>query len=274
MGESFRLPAFTPSTVAGFRGTILASRVHDVAISSVRDAPAFNTAKLPDVSAGKVRLWIVRQGAWALEERHGVTRTVRAGEFLLHRGALERFHSEPGANSLHIVMPAGALAAPTACGAASTPEIRMVAAHAEMVRTMSTTLGPAGLQAARDTLVELAGAVPRGAFDDVEPLLAPALAEAAKRLADSRLLDRELSAVTLAREFNVSVRTLQRAFARTGESVASYIRHRRLDRARRDVAAGTLTITEVAARWHFADGSHLTRAFKKRFGHAPSATLR
>ncbi|MCA2212034.1 helix-turn-helix domain-containing protein [Jidongwangia harbinensis] len=274
MGESFRLPAFTPSTAAGFRGAIPVARVHDVAISSVLDASAFSTATAPEASAGKARLWIVRRGTWTLRERRGVTRTVRAGEFLLHRGALERFGSAPHSSSLHLAMPAGSLAAPVTRGSVRTPEIRLVAAHAEMVRETSTTLGPAGLRAARDTLIELIEAVPRGVFDDAEPLLAPALAEAAKRLADDRLADPDLSAGTLAREFNVSVRTLQRAFARTGDGVASYLRDRRLERARRDVAAGGLTITEIAARWHFADGSHLSRAFRKRYGHPPSATPR
>jgi AraC family transcriptional regulator, positive regulator of tynA and feaB len=116
--------------------------------------------------------------------------------------------------------------------------------------------------------------VPRSAFDDAEPRLAPALAEAAKRLADDRLADHDHSPAALAKEFNVSVRTLQRAFALTGDSVSSYVRNRRLERARRDVAAGGLTITEIAARWHFVDGSHLTRAFKKRYGHPPSVTPR
>jgi hypothetical protein len=39
-------------------------------------------------------------------------------------------------------------------------------------------------------------------------VLPPALAQAAKDLADSRLADPEQSAVVLARELNVSVRTL------------------------------------------------------------------
>ncbi|WP_177324421.1 hypothetical protein [Streptomyces mirabilis] len=47
----------------------------------------------------------------------------------------------------------------------------------------------------------------------MEPRLAPALAQAAKDLAKSHLADPELSPAMLARELNVSVRTLQRMFA-------------------------------------------------------------
>jgi hypothetical protein len=43
-----------------------------------------------------------------------------------------------------------------------------------------TLLGPARVQAARSTLIELSKAVARARFDDVEPLLAPALAQAAE----------------------------------------------------------------------------------------------
>jgi AraC family transcriptional regulator, positive regulator of tynA and feaB len=271
MGDAYRLPTFTPATVAGFRGSIPIARVHDVAISNALDTSAFRTAGPPEVSAGTTRLWIVRRGAWMLRERRGVTRTVRAGEFLLHHGPMLEFGSARHSSSMHIFMPTDSLHVPVTGGSTMTPEIRLVAAHAAMTRETSTALGAAGSRAARDTLVELIRAVPQRTFDDTEPLLAPVLREAAKRLADERLADRDLSPATLAKEFNVSVRTLQRAFAEAGDSVASYVRNSRLERARRDVAQGTLSITEIAARWHFVDGSHFTRAFKARYGHTPSA---
>ena len=46
-----------------------------------------------------------------------------------------------------------------------------------------------------------------------------------------------LSAATLARELNVSVRTLQRAFTAVGETVISHVRKRRLEEARLALAA-------------------------------------
>ena len=104
------------------------------------------------------------------------------------------------------------------------------------------------------------------------PQPAPALTQAAKDLADSRLAEPELSAAMLARELNVSVRTLQRAFSSAGESVTAYIRRRRLEEARLalSVPSGRVSVTELAARWQFADGSHFTRAFKKRYGRTPT----
>jgi AraC family transcriptional regulator, positive regulator of tynA and feaB len=84
-------------------------------------------------------------------------------------------------------------------------------------------------------------------FDDMEPLLAPALAQAAKDLADSR-------------------------FTITGESVTTYIRQRRLEEARLALTspAGRLSVSDLAAHWQFADSSHFIRTFKKHYGQTPT----
>ncbi|GLY83778.1 helix-turn-helix domain-containing protein [Actinoallomurus iriomotensis] len=91
-------------------------------------------------------------------------------------------------------------------------------------------------------------------------------------IADRHLTDPELSPASLARELNVSVRTLHRAFAATGESVAAYIRRRRLEQARLELAASLLrpSVSEVAARWQFADRSHFIRSFKKQYAQTPA----
>jgi AraC family transcriptional regulator, positive regulator of tynA and feaB len=145
-------------------------------------------------------------------------------------------------------------------------------AHANMVYATMPDLAPAGVNAAHRTLIELAKAVVRRCFDDVEPLLAPALAQAAKDLADSRLADPDLSTAMLARELCVSIRTLQRAFTVSGESVTTYIRNRRLEEARLALTApsGRLSVSDLAAHWQFADSSHFIRAFKKHYGRTPT----
>ncbi|WP_328931663.1 MULTISPECIES: hypothetical protein [unclassified Streptomyces] len=52
------------------------------------------------------------------------------------------------------------------------------------------------------------------------------------RTASPPLCDPELSPPVLARELNISVRTLHRALAATDESVTAHIRHQRLEQAR------------------------------------------
>ncbi|MQY24184.1 Transcriptional activator FeaR [Nocardia sp. RB20] len=71
-------------------------------------------------------------------------------------------------------------------------------------------------------------------------------------------------------------RTLHRAFAQLEESVAAYIRRRRLEQARLDLTTsrGRPNVAEVGARWHFADSSHFIRAFKKQYGETPAQFAR
>lgn len=80
---------------------------------------------------------------------------------------------------------------------------------------------------------------------------------------------------SLARELNLSVRTLHRTFATAGESVAAYVRRRRLERGHVERcqarhAAADLASGQIAHyRWHEVTGDHLgstavtLRAFTK-----------
>ncbi|MEU8718590.1 helix-turn-helix domain-containing protein [Streptomyces sp. NPDC048663] len=106
--------------------------------------------------------------------------------------------------------------------------------------------------------------------------MSPTLAQAAKELVRRHLDDPELSPAMLARELHVSVRTLHRAFAAADETMAAFIRHRRLEEARLTLTASTdrPTVTELAAHWHFADTSHFIRAFKKQYGQSPTEYAR
>lgn len=66
-------------------------------------------------------------------------------------------------------------------------------AHTSMVQRTVSGLGPAGAHASRNALLELAKGLILDHFDDREPAFTPALAQAAKDLADARLTDAELS---------------------------------------------------------------------------------
>jgi AraC-like DNA-binding protein len=137
-------------------------------------------------------------------------------------------------------------------------------------------LGPAAAHASRNALLELARGLVLDHFDDREPLFTPALAQAAKDLADARLADADLSPATVAAHLHVSLRTLQRAFASLDESFSAYIRRRRLEEAATALAApgSRLTVSEAAARWHFTDSSHFIRAFKKQYRATPAQFAR
>ncbi|MEV8510350.1 helix-turn-helix domain-containing protein [Actinoplanes sp. NPDC051475] len=279
-GGGFPMPAFSPATMTNFRVRFRATRVRDVAITTADGPSAVRTAGGPGRGEDHVRLWLVSRGEWALgDSREDSELTVPAGGFVLrHVGRLSHFATPPHTTAQVFVLPGAALTpllrGRVVTGSVASAEVRLLVAHAGMVHRTLPALGPAGVEAARDTLVELARAVARHGLDAADPRLAPTLAQAAKDLAARRLTDPGLSPAMLAHELNVSVRTLQRAFAAEEQQVATWIRDRRLDEARAALAGGRWSISEIAARWQFADGSHFTRTFKQRYGRTPAEYAR
>jgi AraC family transcriptional activator of tynA and feaB len=282
IGDSFPMPAFSQATTEDYRVRTRAAQVRDVGIIDAHGTSALRTVEVQDDVEDQIKMYVVRRGSWTLGGSSALgEHTVSAGQFLLHHARrLTPFETVPHTTAKILVLPT-ALLVPllgnrTVIGSAASAEVRLLMAHTNMVHATLNDLGPAGVRAAHSSLIELVKAVATGQFDDAERLLAPALGQAAKDLAEQRLNDPELSPTMLAHELHVSPRTLQRAFAATGESVATYIRHRRLEQARLALTSTSnhLSITELAAYWQFADTSHFTRSFKTRYGQTPTEYAR
>lgn len=283
VGDGFALQTLTPSTAGDFRAKVSTARVHDLVITGGYCASAMRTVDTPKSVEDQIQLYTVSQGTWVIGDESGhLQHTVQAGQFLLRRRERPSpFETVPHTAAKIILALSPSALTPllgkrAIAGSADSAEIRLVVAHANTICTTMADLGPAGVDAAHSALVELIKAVAVGRFDEMEPRLAPALTQAAKDLADSRLADPDLSPAMLARELNVSVRTLQRAFASVEESVTAYIRSRRLEKARLALTASPNrpNLSELAAYWQFADSSHLIRAFKKTYGRTPTEYTR
>ncbi|GAB7044157.1 MULTISPECIES: helix-turn-helix domain-containing protein [Catenuloplanes] len=277
------LPRFTQDTTgASSRLRGVASRARDVAVMDFHTTTRVRAGGVP--GRGELRLHVVQRGAWTF--RYGRDAVpVPAGRFLLGRSTgMTGFDVGPRTTARTVGLSPGALAPltgdPFIRGAAGAPEVRLLLAHASMLHETIGELTEAGLGAARDAMVELVRGVLHGYVDEAEPRLAHALARAARDLADTRLTDPELTPATLARALHVSVRTLHRAFAGTGEPVTAYLRRRRLEEAHAALTAAALVsaappaVSALAARWHFADSSHFIRAFRRHYGLTPARYAR
>lgn len=283
VGEAWPLPGLDIGEPDDFRVRVQAVTAHDVVIADVyNESFTCRSAAAPD-SGDRVLMHLVHSGDWrfARLDKRGGAITVPPGFFIArHNGSSSSFEVDPGGTAKGLILPASVLRPVIGdrqiVGSLHSAEARVLAAHANMVSETVRDLTPAGVQSARDALLELVKGAMIREFDDAEPRLAPALARAAMEIADARLADPELSPVSLARQLNVSVRTLYRAFAAAGEPAAAYIRRRRLERARLDLASRRCQpgIAELAARWQFADGSHFIRAFKKQYGQTPAEFAR
>lgn len=83
----------------------------------------------------------------------------------------------------------------------------------------------------------------------------------------------DLGPATVAAFHHVSLRHLHRLFGTDGATVAAWIRRRRLERCRADLADPTLRgrpVTAVAARWGLADPAHFSRLFRRTYGMSPT----
>jgi AraC family transcriptional regulator len=95
-----------------------------------------------------------------------------------------------------------------------------------------------------------------------------------KELIDANL-EGDLSLKILARESGYSRAHFARLFcAATGIPAHSYVLERRILRARQLLAQPDLSLTDIAASSGFATQSHLTLAFRKKFGITPNAFRR
>lgn len=90
---------------------------------------------------------------------------------------------------------------------------------------------------------------------------------------EAHLGDADLSPAWIAAAHFVSTRQLHKLFETEGVTVARFVRERRLERCRQDLADPRLrdhTVTSIALRWGLADAAHFSRLFREAYGCAPS----
>jgi AraC-like DNA-binding protein len=93
-----------------------------------------------------------------------------------------------------------------------------------------------------------------------------------RRYIEDHLGDPELTPDAVAAAHHISPRYLRKLFERDNETVAGWIRARRLEHCRRDLGAAQLRdrpVSAVAARWGLLDAAHFSRSFRATYGISP-----
>ncbi len=91
---------------------------------------------------------------------------------------------------------------------------------------------------------------------------------------DENLSNPELSPAKIAAAHFMSVRSLHKLFSETDATVSEWIRSRRLERCRQDLAdplLNHLPVGAIGARWGLNDAAHFSRSFRAAFECSPSA---
>ena len=89
---------------------------------------------------------------------------------------------------------------------------------------------------------------------------------------DEQLGDPNLDPAAIAEAHHISKRYLHKLFDVDGTTVSSWIRYRRLEQCRRDLARPELkarAVSAIASRWGLVDPSSFSRLFRETFGASP-----
>lgn len=154
----------------------------------------------------------------------------------------------------------------------SRPLARVLISYVESMGAHVESMDATEIDAAREALLTLVAGVIRSStrttYDG--PALLPTLRSQLEQWIKDHLRGGPIRVVDMAKAFNVSSRTVHRAFAMTGDTVGSVVRMQRLIGARRDVVSTSLPIGCIAHRWGYYDASHFGREFRTYLFMSPS----
>lgn len=152
---------------------------------------------------------------------------------------------------------------------AEAPAMQLLTGYLDTLSKSLPRLSKSAIAAARNATLELLIGAVRPDAEGSAVGAGPALRDAIDRFIEQNLLDDHLNPAMIATAHSVSVRTVNRVFNATGQTVSETIRIRRLARARNDLVELREPIGVIASKWGFADSSHFSRSFKACYGTSP-----
>jgi AraC-like DNA-binding protein len=159
---------------------------------------------------------------------------------------------------------------------APTMATALLLAHLDTVAALPGDLPPATARAAGSAAVELLAAALTGeGTDGAGWSTAAARWREVLAYAEARLGDPALDPRALAAACGISLRALYTLFEQHGETVAGFLRRRRLARAHAELVrlGRATTVAAVGRQWGFPDADSFARAYRRQFGRPPSRTL-
>jgi AraC-like DNA-binding protein len=154
---------------------------------------------------------------------------------------------------------------------AAAPATRLLTTYLDTLSQVLPGLDSPAVSAARTAaLVLLVGALRADSAACSAETVRPALRASIERYIERHLLAGTVTPAAIASAHWVSIRTVNRVFSATGQTVGEVVRARRLARAREDLTDSDRSVSVIAHRWGFSDTSHFSRSFKAHYGSSPT----
>jgi AraC-like DNA-binding protein len=272
----------TPDLPTPFRGHVRQHSLGDLGLVDAESGPCAGSrgpSRIRRSTSDYIAVLILRRGSERVTQ-DGERALLSGGDVLIcdTQRALS-FDMTTPAHKQMLLVPRGAIEEVTGRSwpAAAmllrpdTPATQLLANHLDgLIRTSAELPTDAALAARTATLYLLAGAASPSCTELTADSAPQLLREAMKRWIEHHLLDPDLCPAAVAAAHAMSLRTAQRLFQHDDESLAAYIRRRRLARARAALLSAT-PISEIAHHYGFYDAGHFTRTFKAEYGTTPAS---
>jgi AraC-like DNA-binding protein len=273
-----------------FRGRVAGVNVHGVGFTDVRGDPQLVERTPELISAATDHFYKISlqlEGA-SLLRQGGRSVELHPGDLAIYDTSrpYELEFTAPF-RVLVIMLPHSRLAVPHGLASEFTA-IRLAGSEglgrvvSPFLATLGTNLqelrGPAGAKLAQNA-VDLLDTLLANEFDLARYASDPhlSLLQQIRDRIDEHLGDPNLGPSSIAASAFISVRHLHNLFQDQGQTVASYIRTRRLERTYLDLTnpkQADESVASIGNRWGFKDPAHFSRAFKQAYGESPSEVRR
>jgi AraC-like DNA-binding protein len=284
--EAFFPMSISASSSRPFRARLASHRLGTAAIGRVVAEPHMCVRTTRDIAAGDpelLRIVVLRRGHTRVQQGDRAC-TITDGDIVLYDS------TRPFAVDAQRPFDLVVCGLPLALLGAHADRMRDLAAtripgrspiarmFSDFVQGLAQELGGPGLADAElelaDTLVAFSRALGRADAGDgpSEPRL-----RRIQAWIDLHLGDPQLDPARIAAAHFISTRALHRLFEPEGVSVSHWLRTRRLEGCRRDLADPALaerTVAEIARRWGWSDAARFSRRFREAYGCAPSELRR
>jgi AraC-like DNA-binding protein len=288
--EQMLAEAYGPWTVAipelhrrnGFQGWLRRRRIDDLALVEGRCGPCSGTRtrhQLADVDGEFIVVMIVGAGVETISQHH-MEATMTPGDVMAWDSTQwNRFTVRESLSKRHMVIPWTAL--DEVGGRAwmsdgvkldpSAPATRLLTTYLDTLAQVLPGLDAPAVSAARTAALGLLVGALRADSDACSAeMVRPALRASIERYIERHLLGGTVTPAAIASAHWVSIRTVNRVFSATGQTVGEVVRARRLARAREELTESDQSVSVIAHRWGFSDTSHFSRCFKAHYGSSPT----